>query len=127
MSDLGFNVNKGFSMAEDDIRLSDAALVFVVHYLKAHDNSLGIRFSVKNAGCSGMMYDVLPLEVVAEDDFVFEFGDGLKVVVDKVSFPYVKGTLIDLKKEGLNEKLVFLNPKAENACGCGESFNVKDS
>ena len=33
---------------------------------------------------------------------------------------------VDFVKEGLNQKLVFVNPNQTGQCGCGESFTVND-
>ena len=37
---------------------------------------------------------------------------------------YVRGTVIDFTKEGLNSTITFNNPNAKDLCGCGESFSV---
>jgi len=51
--------------------------------------------------------------------------DGLRLVVDAKSLPYVDGTRIDFQRQGLNAAFVFDNPNATGGCGCGESFTVE--
>jgi iron-sulfur cluster assembly protein len=58
-----------------------------------------------------------------EGDKAFE-DNGVKVVVDKKSYLYLIGTILDFSG-GLNGKgFVFQNPNADRTCGCGESFSV---
>ena len=35
-----------------------------------------------------------------------------------------KGSLVDYKKDGLNQGIQFINPNAKAVCGCGESFTI---
>lgn len=106
------------------ITLTDAAVNHLQKTLQKKPEALGIRFGVKNAGCSGMSYVLdFALETKAEDK-IFETA-GIKVVVDPVSFEYLQGTKIDCAHEGLNAQLKFNNPNVKSACGCGESFNIE--
>ncbi len=111
-------------MSNTKITLTDSAVAHFQKTLQKKEGTLGIRFGVKNAGCSGMAYVLdFVLEAKAEDH-VFETA-GVKVVVDPASLPYVAGTEIDCVAEGLNASLKFNNPNVKSACGCGESFNIE--
>jgi iron-sulfur cluster assembly protein len=57
------------------------------------------------------------------DDQVFE-SNGVKVIIDAKSLPYLDGMELDYAREGLNEGFKFNNPNVKDQCGCGESFNV---
>ena len=61
--------------------------------------------------------------MLSDEDEVYQF-DELKLVVDKKSLIYLKGTQLDYVKDGLNEGFEFTNPNVKNECGCGESFHV---
>ena len=87
-------------------------------------NSLGIGLGVKNAGCSGFKYDINLVKEISAEDIVIDVAEGVKIVVQSENIPYVNGTEIDFAVEGVNTTLVFNNPNAKDACGCGESFNV---
>jgi|TARA_X000000368_G_scaffold161710_1_gene127448 iron-sulfur cluster assembly protein len=63
------------------------------------------------------------VDVLSDEDEVYQF-DELKLVVDKKSLIYLKGTQLDYVKDGLNEGFEFTNPNVKNECGCGESFHV---
>ena len=58
-----------------------------------------------------------------EGDKVIE-DNGLKLFVDKKSYVFLAGTVLEYSG-GLNGKgFVFNNPNAKTSCGCGTSFSV---
>ena len=58
-----------------------------------------------------------------EGDKVIE-DNGLKLFVDKKSYVFLAGTVLEYSG-GLNGKgFVFNNPNAKTTCGCGTSFSV---
>ncbi|MBM3159896.1 MAG: iron-sulfur cluster assembly accessory protein [Bacteroidetes bacterium] len=82
-----------------------------------------IRVGVDGGGCSGLMYQLSFDNQEKEGDKAFE-DNGVKVVVDKKSFLYLVGTILDFSG-GLNGKgFIFNNPNAGRTCGCGESFSL---
>jgi iron-sulfur cluster assembly protein len=82
-----------------------------------------IRVGVQGGGCSGLMYQLTFDNEDKEGDKAFE-NNGVKVVVDKKSYLYLIGTILDYSG-GLNGKgFVFQNPNADRTCGCGESFSI---
>ena len=82
-----------------------------------------VRVGVKSGGCSGLSYDLTFDKEKQENDKVFEDND-IKVIVDKKSFLYLVGTVLEYSG-GLNGKgFVFNNPNANRTCGCGESFSL---
>lgn len=105
------------------ITLSEAAARHINKYLSKRGKGIGIRLGVKTSGCSGMAYKLEYADAAEADDLVFE-SQGLKVVVDPKSLPYLDGTELDFVREGLKEGFKFHNPNVKDACGCGESFNV---
>lgn len=82
-----------------------------------------VRVGVKSGGCSGLSYDLTFDKNVGENDKVFE-DNNVKIVVEKKSFLYLAGTILEFSG-GLNGKgFVFNNPNASRTCGCGESFSL---
>lgn len=82
-----------------------------------------VRVGVKSGGCSGLSYDLTFDAAVADNDQVFE-DNQVRIVVDKKSFLYLVGTVLEYSG-GLNGKgFVFNNPNAQRTCGCGESFSL---
>ncbi|MCH8534264.1 MAG: iron-sulfur cluster assembly accessory protein [Flavobacteriaceae bacterium] len=82
-----------------------------------------VRVGVKSGGCSGLSYELNFDKTNNEMDKVFE-DNGVKIVVNKSSFLYLVGTVLEYSG-GLNGKgFVFNNPNAQRTCGCGESFSL---
>lgn len=82
-----------------------------------------VRVGVKSGGCSGLSYDLSFDNKFEESDKIFE-DNAVKIIVDKKSFLYLVGTVLEYSG-GLNGKgFVFNNPNAQRTCGCGESFSL---
>ncbi|WGE57573.1 iron-sulfur cluster assembly protein IscA [Actinobacillus equuli] len=105
------------------ITLTETAANRVRTFLENRGKGIGLRLGVKTSGCSGLAYVLEFVDVLNEDDRVFE-QHGVKVIVDEKSLAYLDGTELDFVKEGLNEGFKYNNPNVKDSCGCGESFNV---
>ena len=82
-----------------------------------------VRVGVKSGGCSGLSYDLTFDKQIGENDKVFE-DNNIKIAVEKKSFLYLAGTILEFSG-GLNGKgFVFNNPNATRTCGCGDSFSL---
>ena len=82
-----------------------------------------VRVGVKSGGCSGLSYELKFDKAIGENDKVFE-DNNVKIAVEKKSFLYLAGTVLEFSG-GLNGKgFVFNNPNAQRTCGCGESFSL---
>jgi iron-sulfur cluster assembly protein len=82
-----------------------------------------LRVGVEGGGCSGLSYKMDFDSERKEGDQLFEDKD-VKILVDKKSFLYLVGTVLEYSG-GLNGKgFSFNNPNASRTCGCGESFAV---
>ena len=105
------------------VTLTESAAKHVSNYIAKRGKGIGIRLGVKTSGCSGMAYKLEFADAAEPEDVVFD-TQGLKVIVDPRSLPYIDGTELDYAKEGLNEGFKFNNPNIKDQCGCGESFTV---
>lgn len=84
----------------------------------------GLRVGVKAGGCSGLSYLFMWEKAPRPDDEIFEGPDGVKIFVDRKSYHFLKGTVLDCDGNMLGQTLVFKNPNAVGTCGCGISFSV---
>lgn len=109
----------------DAIKITEAAAQHITNFLKKH-NTKFMRLSTDEKGCSGLKRNITAVNEIDDNDEKFE-KDGAIVIVSKKDLLYYAGTELDYVKEGLNGKLVFNNPLWQNVCGCGESFNLKNS
>jgi iron-sulfur cluster assembly protein len=82
----------------------------------------GLRVKVVGGGCSGLTYK-MDIDRPREGDKVFEH-EGVKIVVDRKSFLYLKGTELDYKDELMASGFTLRNPNVKRSCGCGSSFVV---
>ena len=112
-------------MSDMNIQLTPAARERMQNFLAAEPTAAGVRFGVRKTGCSGYAYVVEIAERIDADDRIVE-QDGIKLVVDRKSIPFVEGTQIDFVRQGLNSSFVFRNPNVTGECGCGESFTVSE-
>lgn len=112
-------------MINNEISLTDSAANHVKNYLGKQGNDIALRVAVKPTGCSGYQYVVEAAESINDTDQSFE-TNGVKIVVDSQSMPYLAGTELDYVREGLNEGFRFNNPNVQETCGCGESFTVSE-
>jgi iron-sulfur cluster assembly protein len=112
-------------MGDMNIQLTPAARERMQNFLAAKPGAAGVRFGVRKTGCSGYAYVVDIADRIDEGDRVVE-QDGVKLVIDRKSLPFVDGTEIDFARSGLNASFVFRNPNVTGECGCGESFTVDE-
>jgi len=103
------------------IDLTDGA-VFRILNLTGDDPAKGLRVKVVGGGCSGLQYK-MDIDDPRQGDKVFE-RDGAKVVVDRKSFLYLNGTVLDFEDSLMKSGFTLNNPNVKRSCGCGQSFSV---
>ena len=84
----------------------------------------GLRVGIKGGGCSGMSYVFAWEKEARPGDEVFEGPEGAKIFVDKKSYLFLKGTVLDFDTSIMSKGFVLSNPNAKASCGCGSSFTV---
>lgn len=105
------------------VTLTERAAKHVSTFIAKRGKGVGLRLGVRTSGCSGLAYKLEYADAVNPEDVLFE-SNGVKVLVDPKSLPYIDGTVLDFAREGLNEGFKFTNPNIKDECGCGESFTV---
>ena len=84
----------------------------------------GLRVGVKAGGCSGLSYVFAWEPDARPEDEVFEGPEGARVFVDRKSFAFLDGTVLDYDTSLISKGFTFNNPKAKSTCGCGTSFSI---
>ena len=87
------------------------------------NKDLNLRVFVSGGGCSGFQYGFTFDESINEDDTVME-KNGVKLLVDPMSFQYLIGSEIDYQENLQGAQFVIKNPGATSTCGCGSSFSM---
>lgn len=106
------------------ITLTERAADKVRELLTEEENlALKLRVFISGGGCSGFQYGFSFDEALADDDTVIE-RDGVVVLVDSMSFPYLSGSEVDYSEGLEGSRFTVNNPNATTTCGCGASFAV---
>ena len=105
--------------------LSDPAAAKVQALLSQEGrDDLALRVAVQPGGCSGLRYQLFFDERTLDGDAVQSYADGsVKVVVDRMSVPYLAGATIDFVDTIEKQGFTIDNPNAGGSCACGESFH----
>ena len=105
------------------ITLTEAAASKVAALLAQEGrDDLYLRVAVQPGGCSGLRYQLYFDDRNQEGDITREFGS-VKVVVDKMSDPYLMGASVDFVDTIEKQGFTIDNPQAQGSCACGDSFN----
>jgi iron-sulfur cluster assembly protein len=108
------------------ISVTENAAKQIQNQLVKRGKGVGLRVGVKKVGCSGFAYTFDYADEIQPGDRLFEAHDA-KVVVDADTLSVVDGSRLDFVKEGFKQVFKFDNPNVDSTCGCGESFNIKQS
>jgi len=110
-------------MAHATIEISENAVKKINALIaQQQKNGQGLRVKVVGGGCSGLSYK-MDLDVQRDGDRVFE-RDSAKVLVDRKSFIYLRGTELDYADGLMDSGFKLQNPNVKRSCGCGSSFSV---
>jgi iron-sulfur cluster assembly accessory protein len=83
---------------------------------------IALRVAVQPGGCSGLRYAMYLDDEVADGD-VSEEQFGVKLVVDRMSVPYLSEAKIDFVDSLEQSGFTIDNPQAQGGCACGHSFH----
>jgi iron-sulfur cluster assembly protein len=109
------------------ITLTDKGVEKVREFLGTQNavaETAGLRVGVRGGGCSGFQY-ALAFDEQRDGDSVFEY-QGIRLLVDTPSLPYVQGSTIDFVDGLQGAGFKVDNPNVTAACGCGSSFRVAE-
>ncbi|XP_031274264.1 iron-sulfur assembly protein IscA-like 2, mitochondrial isoform X2 [Pistacia vera] len=111
----------------EDIHMTDSCIKRMkeLQATETSEEKPMLRLGVETGGCSGFQY-VFDLDNKTNpDDRVFE-KEGVKLVIDNISYDFVKGATIDYVEELIRSAFVVsTNPSAVGGCSCKSSFMVK--
>jgi iron-sulfur cluster assembly accessory protein len=82
-----------------------------------------LRVSVNAGGCTGFQYSFDLVSERDDSDYVIE-KQGVAVLIDEVSLPFMQGAEIDFVDDLIGASFQVRNPNATQTCGCGVSFTV---
>jgi iron-sulfur cluster assembly accessory protein len=139
MADCG-DVQKAFVPIKDDeikkpatsvasLQITDMAAEKIMHFSNMGDKTsdkYGLKVGVVNDGCSGKSYTMDLAEIgpcKEKGDKVF-IKNGAAVIVEKLSYMFVIGSVLDYQESLLASGFQLTNPNVKGSCSCGSSFKI---
>ena len=113
----------GTSTETHGVILSDAAAAKAKALLDQEGrDDLALRIAVQPGGCSGLRYQLMFDDRQLDGDLKDPY-EGVTLVVDRMSAPYLGGATIDFMDTIEAQGFTIDNPNASNSCACGDSFH----
>jgi iron-sulfur cluster assembly protein len=107
------------------ISLPPAAAVQIKQLMESESDVNVLRVAIEGGGCSGFQYGLGFDRSAVEGDHEYE-TEGVRVVVDQFSAPYLSGASVDYLETIEESGFKIDNPNAVSSCGCGHSFQVAE-
>ena len=85
-------------------------------------DDIALRIAVQPGGCSGLRYAMYLDDQASEKDTVEE-QHGVRIVIDKMSVPYLSQATVDFIDSLEQTGFTIDNPAAQGGCACGNSFH----
>jgi len=105
------------------IQLTESAAGKVKELLQEEGRAdIALRVAVQPGGCSGLRYAMYLDDDVSEKD-VMEEQFGVRLVIDRMSVPYLQQAKIDFIDTLEAAGFTIDNPMAQGTCACGHSFH----
>ena len=110
---------------ESIVSLTPAAAAKIRDLMAGEEDVSVLRVAIEGGGCSGFQYGLGFDRSAQEGDHESEC-EGVTVVVDPFSAPYLTGAEIDYLETIQESGFKINNPNVVSACGCGHSFQVEE-
>jgi iron-sulfur cluster assembly accessory protein len=105
------------------VTLTETAALKVRELLEQEGRAdIALRVAVQPGGCSGLRYSMFLDDATGDGDTAAE-QFGVRVVVDRMSAPYLSEAKIDFIDSLEASGFTIDNPMAQGSCACGHSFH----
>lgn len=111
-----------FSLSPDQIKIQPHAMDRFVEYV-AQQGGIGLKMSLKNAGCGGFEYQLDVIKEADDLDDEIQYDGGLRLYVPKFDAWRFIGMEIDFETDKTGSRVTYKNPNESGQCGCGLSVN----
>ena len=106
---------------EMPVSLTEKAANKVKQMLKKESKEdYGLRVGIISGGCSGYMYEISLEKTAKSGDITIE-DKGVKIFMNSLSVPFMKGSIVDYLDSLQNSGFKVNNPNVKRTCGCGHS------
>jgi iron-sulfur cluster assembly accessory protein len=108
------------------VTVTDTAARKIRELMASEAEEVGVlRIAIQGGGCSGFQY-ALGFDRGPQDGDNEIESNGVRVVIDPFSAPYLAGSEIDFVDALMGAGFAINNPNVQAACGCGSSFQAKE-
>jgi iron-sulfur cluster assembly accessory protein len=105
------------------MELTETAAVKVKELVQQEGrDDIALRVAVQPGGCSGLRYAMYLDDQVGDADNLEE-QFGVRLVIDKMSAPYLSQAKVDFVDTLEASGFTIDNPMAQSTCACGNSFH----
>lgn len=105
------------------IHLRPAAAQEIQRLLQVSPHHHGLRIHLQPSDCADWIYDLSPAQHIDSSDVTFQAGD-LPIVVAQTILPLLDELTIDYAEDLMGGGFRFMNPQAQQTCGCGNAFSL---
>ena len=107
----------------ENFLITETAALAIIKQTSAKNYQPIIRIGIRGGGCNGYSYifEFAPAHP-NEHDLVFE-NFGAKVIIDKKSFIYLRGSELDYYNSMVSSGFKLNNKNETASCGCGTSVS----
>jgi iron-sulfur cluster assembly protein len=92
------------------------------------NNNNYVYFGTKGTGCNGLQYYLNPSSKKPKPyDEVVSISKRFDIIIPNSSLLHVIGTEIGWTTDIMGSRFTFENPNAASKCGCGSSFNTRNT
>ena len=110
---------------ETVISLTPSAAAKIRDLMEQETDVSVLRVAIEGGGCSGFQYGLGFDRGAVEGDHEF-VCEGVRVVVDPFSAPYLSGASVDYLETIQESGFKIDNPNAAASCGCGHSLTAAE-
>ena len=127
---MGILGGEGFSLpvvtptvvVDVEIEFTESAKQAMNSTMNDDENTHVVIISAQSGGCSGYLYDMKIVEDPDDDSFQRLDVEGMSILVHNKDSALLTGITIDFKDSLMGGGFQIVNPNADRACGCGQSF-----
>ena len=112
-------------LIETPVSLTPRAAAKILALMAEETDVSVLRVAIEGGGCSGFQYGLGFDRGAQEGDLEFDC-EGVRVVVDPFSAPYLRGSQVDYLETIQESGFKISNPNVSASCGCGHSFQVAE-
>ena len=105
-----------------DISFTKSAKAAMRTEFQGVEGSRVLIISAQSGGCSGYLYDMKIVQDPDDDSFQRLDVEGMSILVHNKDSALLTGITIDFKDSLMGGGFQIVNPNADRACGCGQSF-----